>query len=147
VDAARDLEQTLHRGIPLTQAMGIRVVRYDGNGLVLAAPLAPNINMLDTAFAGSLYSVLALSGWGWLHLKLAELQVAASFVLHRSSIIYHYPVTEDFEVSCECPEQTAFRHFLDILKIKGRSRLTLYSRVMAQGRIAVTFEGSYVVYS
>jgi hypothetical protein len=47
------LEQYLHEHIPLSAAMGVKVVQADPQCVVLTAPLAPNINHRDTVFGGS----------------------------------------------------------------------------------------------
>jgi thioesterase domain-containing protein len=67
----RELQSTWHRDIPLAAAMAIEVASYDGRSLTVRAPLAPNRNLHGTAFAGGLFSVCVLTGWGavWLGLK------------------------------------------------------------------------------
>ena len=52
-DLVEALQKTLEHEIPLTQHLELRVMNYDEHGLVLKAPLAPNINHKRTAFAGS----------------------------------------------------------------------------------------------
>ena len=63
-EAAAFLEHELLSQIPLTRAMQLRVVDYDGSTLRLAAPLAPNVNDKGCAFGGSLASLLTLACWG-----------------------------------------------------------------------------------
>src|SRR5829696_2656815 len=70
-ELARQLEATLHRQIPLTRAMQLRVQDFDGHELRIAAPLGPNVNQHTTAFGGSLAAATTLAGWGmvWLILR------------------------------------------------------------------------------
>ncbi len=56
------IESYLHREIPITAAMGIRVESYNEKELVLTAPLEPNHNHLGTAFGGSLSAIATLAG-------------------------------------------------------------------------------------
>ena len=49
----REIEQFFYTKIPLTAAMGVRVESYDGETLVLTAPVDANHNHLGTAFGGS----------------------------------------------------------------------------------------------
>ena len=48
-----EVEQYLHRHIPLSAAMGIRVRLATPHRVELWAPLAPNINHQSTVFGGS----------------------------------------------------------------------------------------------
>ena len=52
--------------------MGIAVAGYDGLTLAVRAPLPPNRNLHGTVFAGRLFSVCALTGWGAVWLALRE---------------------------------------------------------------------------
>ncbi|MDD2319737.1 MAG: thioesterase domain-containing protein [Geobacteraceae bacterium] len=142
-----DLEETFHAQIPITRTMGIRVLRYDGTGLVLGAPLEANVNDKGTAFGGSLYSLLVLAGWGLLQLKLREEGITGDVMIHQSSVTYSQPVTDDWEVHCELVPSAGYTRFLERLRTRGRARLTLESHIMAGSRVAVSFQGSYVAVS
>lgn len=58
-----ELERRILGSIALTRAMQLRVASFDGERLVLAAPLEPNLNDKGTGFAGSLATLATLSGW------------------------------------------------------------------------------------
>ncbi|TFG38857.1 MAG: thioesterase, partial [Candidatus Aminicenantes bacterium] len=58
--------------MPITKALGLRVIGRDGTDLIFSAPLAPNINHKGTAFAGSLNATATLAGWGTIWLLLRE---------------------------------------------------------------------------
>jgi thioesterase domain-containing protein len=137
------LEETFRTKIPLTGAMGVRVLRYDGTTLVLGAPLEPNVNDKGTAFGGSLFSLLVLSGWGLLHLKVKEEGISGDIMIHESTVSYSQPVTDDWEVSCTLPEAAEYAQFIEKLRNKGRARLALESHIMVGNGIAVSFRGSY----
>jgi len=74
-----ELENTWYTRIPITKAMQAKVQSFDGNVLVVEAALEPNINLHGTAFAGSLYTVSALTGWSMVHLQ-TRLQPAFSAI-------------------------------------------------------------------
>jgi thioesterase domain-containing protein len=63
-DRLRAAEKFLHEQIPITRAMGLRVVANDGNGFVVEAPVALNSNHLRTAFGGSINAVATLAAYG-----------------------------------------------------------------------------------
>lgn len=140
------LEQTLHRDIPLAHAMGITVAAYDGRRLRLAAPLAPNINHKCTAFGGSLYSLCVLCGWGLVHLKLEEAGLHKHIVIQQADIDYLLPVNQDMEAECELNE-AALQRFMTMLQKHGRARLALDVVIKRDGQAAVNFSGRYVVHS
>ncbi len=139
------LEQILHNEIPISKAIGVRVASYDGTSLALSAPLAPNTNRHGTVFAGSLYSLAVLCGWGLLDLKLAEAKLHKHIVIQESSIRYLHPVGHGLHAECRL-DNDAFQHFLRILKKHGRARLSLDVTISQDNRPAVEFSGRYVVH-
>jgi thioesterase domain-containing protein len=142
---AQQLEQTLHKEIPIAREMGISVAAYDGKQLRLAAPLAPNINHKCTAFGGSLYSLSVLCGWGLLHLKLAEAGLHKHIVIQEADIRYLLPVDQNMQAECSLDE-AAFGRFLRMLEKHDRARLALNITITHNGQPAVEFAGRYVVH-
>lgn len=140
---ARHLEAFLHRAIPLTASMGLRVSEYDGCSLELSAPLEPNTNDKATAFGGSLASLLTLAGWGLLHVKLEELGLASDIVIHKSEFSYDHPIDSDFTARCQLPDEAAWDRFLAALERRGRARLELASWIGVKDDPAVTMIGRY----
>ena len=57
------LQASLHERIPLSRAMGVRVLRAEPGGVVVEAPLAPNVNHSGTVFGGSASAVALLAAW------------------------------------------------------------------------------------
>ena len=138
------LQEILHSEIPISRAMGIRVAGYDGASLTLDAPLAPNTNHKDTAFGGSLYSLAVLSGWGLLHLRLAEVRLHKLIVIQESTIRYLHPVEHDLHAVCRL-DDAAFDRFLHTLNKYGRARISLAAVITHDNLNAVEFSGRYVV--
>jgi thioesterase domain-containing protein len=138
------LEQILHNEIPISRALGVRVSNYDGGSLSLDAPLEPNLNHKSTAFGGSLYSLAVLSGWGLLHLNLADAKLHKLIVIQESTIRYLRPVLHDLHAECRM-DKDKFSHFLLTLKKHGRARISLNAIITDDGLTAVEFSGRYVV--
>ncbi|HLF12915.1 MAG TPA: YiiD C-terminal domain-containing protein, partial [Gammaproteobacteria bacterium] len=88
-----ELHSTWHEEIPLAAAMGIEVVSFARDELVVRAPLAPNTNVHGTAFAGSLFSICVLTCWGRVWLALRQQGLAARIVVADSQIKYRKAVT------------------------------------------------------
>ena len=80
MDALRRLQAILHTEIPISKEIGITMGTYDNGCLVLHAPLAPNINHKDTAFAGSLNAIATLAGWSLVWLLLDEASLRGKIV-------------------------------------------------------------------
>src|SRR5262245_66399410 len=100
-----ELLSTWRREIPLAAAIGIETTGYDGGELRVRAPLDANRNVHGTAFAGSLFSVCVLTGWGstWLALELAGLR--GQIVVSESRIRYRKAVAG--EIACRCRPEPA----------------------------------------
>ena len=62
--SATSLTALLHREIPISAFMQVRVEHLDGESIRLTAPFEPNRNIHGTGFAGSLYTLCVLTGWG-----------------------------------------------------------------------------------
>ena len=146
---SRHLESVLHHDIPLTQAMGVKVLDWHDQQLRLHLPLEANVNHKSTMFGGSLYCGAVLAGWGWLHLRLREEGIEdGHIVIHEGQISYPLPVTRDAAVVCEAPDEKVWKRFLATYRRYGRARLTLQTRVMNAGseEAAVQFVGQYVLH-
>ena len=144
-NGTKRLEQTLHDQIPPTRAMGIEVVSYDGEELVLRAPLGPNSNDEGTAFAGSLYSLAVLAGWGMVFLKLVEANLAAKAMVYESSTSYRKPVREDIEARCRVPHPGAFDDLFASFRENGKGKIELQAEIRSGSDVAVAFTGRYAV--
>lgn len=143
-EAVQYLQGLLDEEIPLTRAMGVEVLAYDGTRLSLHAPLAPNLNHKHTAFGGSLYSLLVLAGWGLLALRLREETDGGHIVIQQGRIEYIRPVAEDFTARADLPE--GFERFLRTYRRHGRARITIDAAVPGEDGPAAHFSGRYVVH-
>jgi thioesterase domain-containing protein len=122
------LERSLREGIPLARAMDVRVLDYDGNRLALGAPLAPNVNDKGNAFGGSLSSLLTLSAWGLVNLKLAEAGLAADVYIQDANLTYLAPVWGEL-IAEAYAEGDAWPGFIEAMRDKGRARITLLAEI------------------
>jgi thioesterase domain-containing protein len=146
---AKALEAVLHRDIPLTRDMGIKVLNWHDHTLRLHLPLAPNVNHKSTLFGGSLYCGAVLAGWGWLHVRLKEAGIDdGHIVIQEGQISYPLPVKTDAVAICDAPDEATWNRFLRMYERRGRARLTLDTRIVAQDsdKSAVTFSGQFVLH-
>ena len=137
-----DLQNIWHQQIPITQLMGIRVYQYTGETFETRAALNPNMNLHGTMFAGSIYSLATLTGWGLVHLMMKEKEVDGVIVLADADIHYHKPVTE-------LPRSVA--HFKNIkgdfepLEQGKKARISVEVEVLDDKTKVAKFIGQYVV--
>ena len=142
----RELQSTWLREIPLAAAMAVEVASCTRDELVVRAPLAPNRNLHGTAFAGSLFSICVLTGWGATWLALERRGLDGTIVVADSRIRYRKAVGGDIVCRCRV-DLAAVEQSLAALEAQGRASLELVCTVDQDGKRAVTFDGEYVVHS
>jgi thioesterase domain-containing protein len=139
-----ELESAWRRGIPLVTAIGLEIASYADDELVLRAALAPNINVHGTAFAGSLYSICALAGWGAIWLPLRARGREPHIVLSEAQIDYSRAVEEAIVCRCRFDPDTQAPNLAQLEKT-GSGLFPLAATIESGGRRAVRFEGEYAV--
>ena len=142
---ARELQATWLREIPLATALAIEVVSCTPEEIVVRAPLAANRNLHGTAFAGSLFAVCVLTGWGAAWRALKARSAEGLIVVAESRIRYRKAVTGDLLCVCR-PDLDDVEQRLAGLAGSGRATLPLVCTIDQDGKRAVTFEGEYVVH-
>ena len=139
-----DLERYLHEHIPISAALGVRVVAADGTHVRLAAPLVPNLNHQRSAFGGSLSALAILTGWSWLHLQLRPGGFIGQIVIQGNSMEYLVPALGDFEAVCRGPSDERWGVFTRTLRQRNRSRIELDADVSVGDTLVASFRGQYV---
>lgn len=138
-----ELENYLHRNIPLSLAMQVSVESVGTGGIVLAAPLAPNINHRETLFGGSAAAIAILAAWSLLHVRMRAAGVRSRLVIRDSAMHYDRPVTAAFTARSFLPDADAWDPFLRTLARKGKARITVAARIEQEGASAGRFEGQF----
>jgi thioesterase domain-containing protein len=143
--ALRRAEEFLSEQIPITRAMGVRLVCDAENGFAVEAPVALNSNHLRTAFGGSINAVATLAAYGWLWLELDD--PAVHVVVAESSIRFLQPVHEIIRAVCQRPDRNEWEAFQRNFESAGKARIKLRVNVVEAGQTAVEFEGTFVARS
>ena len=133
----------LHRNIPLTAALQLRVLHSGGDRIELMAPLEPNRNHRDTAFGGSLATLGIVPGWALLHQGLQQEGIEARIVVQKSDCDFLEPVSEAFTASGSLPAEEWLR-FLATLRKRRRARITVQTTLRSAGREVVRHSGTFV---
>jgi thioesterase domain-containing protein len=131
------LQQEIHAGIPLSQAMGFEITDLDGHAISVTAPLAPNVNVHSTGFAGSLYAVGILTGWGMVRHLIRRRGLTAELVVAEAGIRYRAPVRGDITCRCAVPKGQA-ETFVAQLESAGRARLVIEVSIGRAGAARLT---------
>lgn len=142
----RDLQAYLHRQIPLSAAMQVSVVSAEPGAVVLAAPLAPNINHKRTVFGGSASAVAILSAWAVVHTRLVEEGLAAEVVIQSNRMDYDLPIEDAFEARGFLADPSAWQGFVKTLARMKRARIEVRSELMRDGAVVGRLSGRFVAF-
>lgn len=140
----RALEHAL-LSMPPVRALDLRVARYDGTLLELAAPLAANVNDKGSAFGGSLASAMTLAAWGLATLRLQQAGLQADVYVQDSTLRYARPLYDDLRVAARLAPGQHWDEFVAAFAARGKARATLLAEALdAQGAVTASFEGRFV---
>ena len=137
------VEQYLYDHIPLSRVMAVSVMSLSEQGVILSAPLDPNINHRSTAFGGSISAVAILSAWTLVHVQLQRLSMPCRIVIQSNSVEYLKPIKADFHAHCIAPPVQDWQRFVATLSKRGKGRIKLNADVYSQGLLAGKFQGAY----
>lgn len=133
-------------GMPPVAAMHIRAIAFDGDGLLLHAPLSANVNDKQCAFGGSLASVMTLAGWGWLMLAADRAGLTSEVYVADSSIRYLAPLYEDLRGRASLRPDQDWQAIIRTLGERRRASATMLAEVRTgTGVIAATLEARFAL--
>lgn len=144
VAQARALQDIWHETIPLSKAMDLQISYYDSFQLVTHCDADFNQNLHHTMFAGSIYTLATLTGWGWIYLALKESQanLDGDIVLAEANIRYHAPI-KGLAYGQVIQEDVSGQ--FDNLAQGKKARINLSAHVYCGDNIAATFKGCYFI--
>ena len=119
-----EMQSLVHETIPISRQMEFQVLSLDNSGIKSRAPLAPNINIHNTGFAGSLYSLAALTAWSYATHLVDYHGLKAELVIASANIRYLRPVTDKIECICATGKREMQR-FIDTLAAGNKAKLEL----------------------
>lgn len=139
---AEELTETWHNTIPMSKAMNIEVCYFDNQQLFTSCDLAFNKNLHNTMFAGSIYTLATLTGWGWVYLLLQQVNLKGSIVLAHGEIKYLAPVAG---CGVGYTDSDLVTGDLGSMQITGKARLSIEVQIRCGDKVAAQFLGQYVV--
>jgi thioesterase domain-containing protein len=143
----QELQTYLHEHIPLTRAMQVSVLRATEEGVVLSAPLAPNINHQETVFGGSASAVAILAAWSLVYVRLRQRVPKSRIVIRHNTISYERPMTGAFTARSSAPEPAAWQAFIRTLERRGRARVLMHAVLECDGEQTGELEGEFVAFT
>ena len=142
MDAALALQQRIHASIPLSAAMQFCIVQLSRESILVTAPLAPNVNIHGTGFAGSIYSLAVLSGWALCSHGMELLGLDGELVVTKGEMRNRAPVRGEIHCRTSISPQQYEKLEKDFYR-NGKARLSLQIDV-GEDRNAV-LQASYAV--
>lgn len=131
--------------MPPVRALGLRIEAYRDDTLVLAAPLAANVNDKGSAFGGSLASAMTLAAWGLTTLELQQAGFTADVYVQDSTLRYLKPLYDELRVTARMAEGQSWDDFAATFASRGKARARVLAEASdAQGSVVTAFEGRFV---
>jgi len=138
----QELQLLWYQSIPISEKMGICIYQYTGKLLETRANLQANINPHDTMFAGSVYSLAVLTGWGMLHLQMREKGLDGDIIMAKGEIDYHQPITQ---TPAGFVHVERIKGDLSVLHSGKRARMAVQVGVTSGQQQAATLNAQFVI--
>lgn len=140
---AQALTALWHKTIPMSKAMNVQISYFDGKTLMTHCDGEFNKNLHQTMFAGSIYTLATLTGWGWVYLALQQLSdTDGDIVLAQADIRYNSPIQSLAFAKVNAAQVSgSFEH----LAQGKKARINLTVNVYCGEHIAATFSGCYFI--
>ena len=142
----KELENKLHREIPMTKYMKLQLKSLDDKELITTAPLDVNINDKGTAFGGSSNTMSIISAWSLCVLiskKLGFDNTMIAIIKNQSS--FRAPITKDLLCHTYLPSKKDIEKIKDKLLSKGSTSIKIKSELIENEVSCLDFEGIYVI--
>lgn len=141
-DWCGQLQQAWYNHIPLSEKMGVRISQYTGQKFITTMPETGNQNPHHTLFAGSMFSLATLTGWGLIWLLLRERQLGGTIILADAHIRYSTPVTGRPSAVADLGSLSGD---LDRLARGRKARVQLQVELFGNDKKGAVFDGTYIV--
>ena len=137
-----ELQQRWQEHIPISDKMGVKITQFTGYRFEVSALLNANLNPHNSMFAGSVFSMATLAGWGMVWLLMKERNLSADIVLADSHIRYRKPVTDRPRAMVSLDSLSGD---LDRLASGRKARVQLDVTIYSGETKAAMFEGTFVL--
>lgn len=139
----QELQELWQYQIPISDKMGIKISQYTGYRFEVSALINANLNPSEFMFAGSIFTMATLAGWGFIWMLIKERKLEADIVLVDSHIRYVSPVKE--RPRAVVSVETLSGDF-DRLAAGRKGRVIVEVNVYSGETLASTFTGTYILF-
>lgn len=140
------LEKYLHKQIPLSAAMGVRVKSATTESVILSAPLEPNVNHKSTVFGGSASALSILAAWSILHLRLLNEGLHCEVVIQSNQMEYDQLIGGLFTAASSLADASDWSLFVRTLVRRKRARIEVGSMLIFENALVARFKGKFVAF-
>ncbi len=137
-----ELQERWNGDIPISDKMGMKINQYTGYRFEVGALLNANLNPQGTMFAGSIFSMATLAGWGFMWMLMKERGLSGEIMLVDSHIRYHQPVSERPRAVVGLDNMSGD---LDRLERGRKVRVSLDIAVYSGEEVVTRFTGDYLI--
>lgn len=141
----KQLESLVHKEIPITKALDIRIEDLTSNSIRVEAPFEANKNIHNTAFAGSIYTVGTIAGWSLVNSIAVNHQLKGSVVLAKADIQYKKPINGDIIAQCSVADASTIDSFIMSFQRKKRARISLEIEIIEDGVIKAQLHANFAL--
>jgi len=138
----KKLQDTWYQTIPISKAMNIAISYYDEMSMFTHCDPTFNKNLHNTMFAGSIYTLATLTGWGWVYFQLLRDSCEGDIVLADASIKYIAPIKGI--VAAKTTRQLVVGECKP-LQYGKKARFSVDVELLSGEKVAARFTGHYVV--
>jgi thioesterase domain-containing protein len=139
---AIELTKLWHNTIPMSKAMNLAICYYDKQQLISHCDPAFNQNLHHTMFAGSIYTLATLTGWGWVYLQLQQRQLVGDIVLADAQIKYKKPIKGP--ARAELSQDDCIGDLASITH-QRKAKISVTCKIYCGDLVCAIFTGSYAV--
>jgi thioesterase domain-containing protein len=125
--------------------MGVTVLRAEPAGVILGAPLAPNVNHSGTVFGGSAAAVAVLAAWSQVEVCLQAAVQPGRIVIRRSAMDFERPIVADFTATAVPPSPADWERLLGTLQRGRMGRIAVRTVLDCEGERVGELEGEFAV--
>lgn len=121
------LQRLVHTQFPISKQMGFYIDYLLPNKVCGGAPLEKNVNIHQTAFGGSLYSIGTLTGWVMVKHFLEMNNLGGDIFIKKAHIHYHAPIDCNFTFTSSLPNEQQVQEFANRLKTHKKASIEINS--------------------
>ncbi|OSI13265.1 YiiD C-terminal domain-containing protein [Neisseria canis] len=141
---AEELQTFLHRNIPASRVLDIRIVTCTPESIELYMPHHINRNHKNTVFGGSIALGATLCGWSAVHVNCPEAQ--GSIVIQNGDTRYLRPALDGLTLKTRPAAPEEWQAMREKLQATGKGKISLTIEMFSQNELVAVFNGKFVAF-